>query len=122
VRRRPAPVEQAGGRQRERAAADRSDPPRRFRCFPQPGQETRDIFDMYPAVTSGDKQRVEGAADAAKIGLRRNIHPAVAINQSIRLCRDQFDLVGRLLRVEIVLTELVCFGENRQWSGNVQNL
>src|SRR5262245_11758630 len=77
---------------------------------------------MYPAVTSGDKQRVEGAADAAKIGLRRDIHPAVAINQSIRLCRDQFDLVGQLLRIEIVLAELVCFGEYRQRPGNVQNL
>jgi hypothetical protein len=47
---------------------------------------------------------------------------AVAINQPIRFGRDQFNLVGSLLRVEIVLTELVCFGEDRQRPGNVQDL
>jgi hypothetical protein len=122
VRRRATTVEQAGGGKRERPATDRSDPPRRIRHFPEPGQEACDPFDMYPAVTARDKQRVEGATDAAKIGLRRNIHPAIAINQSIRFGRDQFDLVGRLLRIEVVLTELVCFGEDRQRPGNVQNL
>ena len=83
VRRRAPPVEQAGGCQRERAATDRSDPPSRIRCFSQPGQEARDLFDMYPAVTARDKQRVEFATDAAKIVLRCNIHPAVAIDQSV---------------------------------------
>ena len=54
VRRRAPPVEQAGGGQRERAAANRSDPTRRIRRFTQPGQEAGDLFDMYPAVTARD--------------------------------------------------------------------
>lgn len=97
MRRRAPPVEQSGGGQRERAAANRSDPPRRIRCFTQPGQEAGDLFDMHPAVTARDKQRVEFATRAPKIGLRRNIHPAVTVDQPIRFGRDQFDLVGRLL-------------------------
>ncbi|MGH9767105.1 MAG: hypothetical protein ACREAB_06680 [Blastocatellia bacterium] len=36
--------------------------------------------------------------------------------------RDQFDLVGRLLCIEVFLAELVCFGEDRQRPGDVQNL
>jgi hypothetical protein len=122
VRCRAPPVEQSGGGQRERARADRSDPPRRIRCFSQPGQEASDLFDLYHAVTTRDQQRVEFAADAAKIGLRRKIHPAVAVNQSIRFGRDQFDLIGRPLCIEAFLTELVRFSENRQRSGNIQNL
>jgi hypothetical protein len=51
-----------------------------------------------------------------------NIHPAVAINQSIRFGRDQFDLVGGLLCIEALLTKLVCFSKNSQRPGNVQNL
>ena len=46
VRRRATTVEQAGGGKRERPATDRSDPPRRIRRFPEPGQEARDLFDM----------------------------------------------------------------------------
>jgi hypothetical protein len=46
VRRRATTVEQAGGGKRERSATDRSDPPRRIRRFPEPGQEARDLFDM----------------------------------------------------------------------------
>jgi hypothetical protein len=122
VRRRAAPIEQTCGGERERAAANRSDPPGRIRCFPQPGQEARDIFDLQTAVTARDKQRVEFATDAAKIGLRRNIHSTVAINQSIRFGRDQFDLVGGLLCIEVLTTELVCFSEDRKRPGNVQNL
>jgi hypothetical protein len=122
VRRRAPPVEQAGGGQGERAHADRPDPPRRIRRLPQPWQETRDLLDLHHAVTARDKQRVEFATDAAKIGLRRKIYSAIAVNQSIRFGRDQFDLIGRLLCVEVRLTELVCFCEDRKRPGDVQNL
>jgi hypothetical protein len=122
VGRRSTTVQQSGGGKRERPSTDRPNSPRRLRCFPEPRQESRDVFDIYSAVTASYKQCVEDAADAAKISLRRNIHAAVAINQSIRFGRDQFDLVSRLLRIEIVLTELIRFGEDSQRPGDVQNL
>ena len=65
---------------------------------------------------------IEFATDAAKIVLRRNIHTAVTVNQSIRFGRDQFDLIGRPLCIEAFLTELVRFSEDLQRSGNIQNL
>jgi hypothetical protein len=122
VRRRAPPVEQSGGGQRECAVTDRPDPPRCLRCLPQPGKEARDLFDLRHTVTARDNQSVEFAFDTTKIGLRRNIHPTVAVNQSIRLGRDQFYLIGRLLRIEVSSTELICFSEDRQWPGNVENL